>query len=128
MKKSFHGIVSADGKLKIYDTTSFNGFLGEQKGKRILISLETEDSKATIFTQNYFRKVICGEFIEIFKKQYGEHTSEEIASMRLRLWCPVPRKEGNLVELEEMSQEELAYLIKHSKMIASKEFDHYIND
>jgi len=128
MEKTFTGIVSEEGKLKIYDSAGFAGFIGSKKNERVLITIQTEDGKATVFTQNYFYKVVCTAFIEIFKKNYGEHTSEEIVSERLRKFCPVPRKNGEILEVEKMSQDELNYLIKHSKLIASEEFDFYIAD
>lgn len=129
MEKTFTGIISQDGNLKLYDTAVFKAFLGTQKNKRVFVTLQTEEPTATRFTINYFIKVVCCAFVEIFKSQYGEHVNEKIASERLRSWCPVPRKPNDdLVDVEEMTQEELNYLIKHSKMIASEQFDYYIPD
>jgi len=128
MEKTFSGIVSQDGTLKLYDSAVFKAFLGTIRNERVLITISKEDPVSSKFAQNYFVKVVCASFVEIFRTQYGEHVSEEVASERLRSWCPITRRKDGLVPVEELSQEDINYLIKHSKMIASEQFDFYIHD
>lgn len=124
MEKTFKGIISNDGKLKIYDTAGFSAHIGEQKGKHVLISIITEDPASSIFSINYFKLVVCKVFQEIFKREYGEFADIDTVVSRLQSWCPAGRKEnGDIIPLEKYSQEELNYLIKHSKFLAAKEFD-----
>ena len=129
MEKTFTGIISEAGKLKIYESGVFSAFVATQKNKRVFITLQTEEPTATKFTIIYWQKVVCASFVEIFKSHYGEYNTVEVVSQRLREWCPVAKDEaGEVIPLEEMTQEQLNYLIKHSKMIASTEFDYYIPD
>lgn len=128
MEASFKGIISADGKLKIYDKAGFQRHCEEQKEKGVIISIITEDTAGSIFSATYFKKVVCGHFRKIFQEHYGEINSEEVISLRLRSWCPACRDKNDVKLLEDMTQEEINYLIKHSKMIAANEFDYYIPD
>jgi len=129
MEKSFKGIVTTEGKLKIYDLASFNAHLGTEKGKGVIITLITEDPKSSIYSQNYFRMVICVEFVKIFKAEFNENITKEIAGERLKSWCPLGRDEnGEIQELEKYSQPDLNELIRNSKYIASHEFDYFIKD
>ncbi len=128
MEKNFSGIVSADGRLKIYEKSDFEAYCGKIKGSRVIISLITEDLNASIFSKIYFEKVICVHFLEIFKEKYGERTNTEIISERLRNWCPVTVKDGEIRPIEDLNQADMNELIKHSKFIAGSEFDYFIPD
>jgi hypothetical protein len=124
MIKSFKGIVNDKGELKIFDNASFKAYIGEIKPRRVIISIEVEDPKSSVFSKNYYYAVICPAFIEIFKREYGEHNSKESVTETLLSWCPATQGK----KLEELSQDDLNGLIKYAKMIAGKEFDYYIND
>lgn len=128
MEKAFKGLIDKDGNLKIHNAKHFKAFLQEQKTKGVIISIQTEDPKASSFSRIYFESVICLEFVKIFRKQFAEHTTKEIASHRLRSWFAPCRVGDEIRDLADLTQEEMNGLIQHSKFIASKEFDHYIED
>lgn len=128
MEKSFRGLIDKDGHLKIFDMRHFKAFLGEQAGKGVIISLKTEDPKASVFMKSYFLSVVCAEFVKIFRRDYGEFQNLETVSERLRSWFPPCRVGDVLRGLDDLSQDELIGLIKHSKYIAATEFDYQIQD
>lgn len=128
MEKSFRGLIDKDGHLKIFDMRHFKAFLGEQAGKGVIISLKTEDPKASVFSKSYFVSVVCAEFVKIFRREYGEFENTETISVRLRSWFPPCRTKQGIRDLDDLSQDELSGLIKHSKHIAATEFDYQIPD
>jgi len=129
MTESFRAKVDENGRLKIFDLRRFNEALRSVANSDIMISFEKENPKSSVSTKIYWQKVICVEFQKIFKSEFGEHASVEIITNRLISWSPFRVDElGNPRSIESLDQEEFNALIKHVKMIASVEFDTYIED
>lgn len=128
MEKGFSATVDENGNLRLFDAKGFKAFLGVQKGKKLIISIVTDDGKASSFSRNYFRFKIVPEFVEILAKAHGERLSAERVERVLLSWCSVCRKGEDVGELESLSQLQVNELIKNSKYIASREFDTHIDD
>lgn len=127
MRKTFCGIVCEFGNLKISNPDQMKAFVKDHPKSRILLTLEIEDEKGSVYAKSYFKNVICEAFKSIFIKHYGEHANYNIITARLLSWSPFNIDEdGNERDLDSLSKEELSKFIDHCKMIASKEFDVYI--
>lgn len=128
MEKAFKGSIDKDGNFKLRDAKAFKSFLEQHKSTDMIVSIHLADSPASKFSINYFMHIICLEYIQIFKIHLNEFTTKEKISYTLRSWTPVCIKDNEVLELEDLSQEQLNELIRNSKYIASKEFDYFISD
>lgn len=133
----FKGRTGPAGELKFHDFPGMKEFAKKNPNKAFIFSFEIQEGTASELIKGYYLKKIVPDFQQAFKEKLGQRMSLAGVDETLRGFYPGAKVEvfinkgfetERLKTIDEFSNSEMVDFIDHLKMIASTEFDLFIED
>lgn len=134
---SVTGAVSKTGTLMIASMAQMNDFFSQWKGAKVVGSFQVYESGSS----EAIKGLYYNKFVPDFRKarwDNGERATKAETEKWMRELCPVCMEESvdektgkytaRLREINELSNQEMVWLLEHLKQIAAEEFCLFIDD
>jgi len=121
----FTGKIDGKGKFRIPNKKEFDLFLADHPNKMAIVTLKVFEPANREGVLTYYKAVIVPIFEKLFRENGDLFNDVDTA---LRIYLPVCRRDGDLLDLDKMTKDELVEMIEQAKMLAAEEFSHVIKD